>query len=279
MKKMNSIILVLCLITISYSLQINPSMIRLYRNVRTSLPTNANEKYFFTVIDNYFSYTTIYLCLQDDNFRLNLVSVKYCYTNDDPSYFISEAVKKCSFKPLSCDTMRSPSSSIYYYYSFTHYTNKSYIIVHYDWSLPSGNLYATSDYKDLSIEEKKDDSILVIVLIIVIIIIILIILAFIIFLLCCCCRSCVCYRKSQYINNPMPLIQNTNYMLARPVNYPLSQPEDNYQEHSGDNYQEHYEDNYRKHSEDNYRQHSEDNYEDYPDAPALQTTTQGNEEH
>ena len=90
---MKSIILVLCLIKISYSFPANSSMVRMYRNVEISLSTTAKEKYLYTVIDNYFSYTTIYLRLEDIDFRLNLVSVEYCYTNDDPSDFNSEAVK------------------------------------------------------------------------------------------------------------------------------------------------------------------------------------------
>lgn len=218
---MKSIILFLYLITYSLNLYIP----KLYRNEKKKLSTDTSDtqKYFYMDTSNYASYSTIYLCLEDSNFGLKTSSFEYCYTNINPSDYPTQAIQ-CTFSYKSSYGTKTSSSTTKVYYSFTTYSTKNYIIVHYDGTSSSGTLYAISDYTDLFFEAAAE--VLSTIIIVFIVIGCVVFLAIIIIISVCCCACSACCRNNQPTTIPIP--QQPNYIMPNPVTYPLVQPVNNY---------------------------------------------------
>ena len=143
---MKSILLFLCFIAYSYCLLMTPVSI----NSKTYLPTTGSEKkYFYLTNNDYYSYSSyIYICLEDNNFGL-YNDIKYCRTNTNPSIYPDNAVG-CSFITTSPYSTQISSGTPKYYYRISTTNSYIYSIVFYQGSFPDGNLYVTSDYKDLT---------------------------------------------------------------------------------------------------------------------------------
>ena len=73
-------------------------MIQVNRNSRTSLPTTISDNnYFYLTNSDYSSHSTsIYICLEDNNFGLNYNNIKYCHISTNPSYNPDYIIGACS---------------------------------------------------------------------------------------------------------------------------------------------------------------------------------------
>ena len=195
-------------------------MTKININSRTSLPTISSEdKYFYLTNSNYSNYSNyIYICLEDNNFGLKYNNIKYCLTNTNPSSYPDIAIKNCSFTSISYYNTQSSSSAIKYYYNISNTNSYTYSIVYYDGNNSSGNLYVTSDYKSISIDDNNDNnkgnkglSTGVIIGIVAGSIVVLVAVIIIIYFFCPCCRK----NKIDIIpdpnaNEPENLLPNDN---------------------------------------------------------------------
>ena len=132
-----------------------------FLNSRTSLPTTTSQdKYFYLTNSNYSSYSNyIYICLEDNNFGLNYNNIKYCFTNTNPYINPDSAISNCSFDLISYYGTQSSSGAIKYYYNISTTSYYTYSIFYYEGNNSSGNLYVTSDYKNISTDDNnKDDN-------------------------------------------------------------------------------------------------------------------------
>ena len=127
-------------------------MTKVARNYRTSLIANTSYyKYFYLINSDYYSYSSyIYIYFEDKNFNLNLNSITYCLTSNDPSSNPDNVVNNCTFNQIHYYDSKS-SSDIHKHYYMIYTTNSyTYTIVYYEGSNPSGYLYVTSDINDLT---------------------------------------------------------------------------------------------------------------------------------
>ena len=135
-------------------------MTQVNRNSRTSLPTSSsNNKYFYltnSIYSNYSSY--IYFCLEDNNFGLSYNNIIYCCTNINPYTYPDIAIKNCTFTTISYYNTQSSSDTTKYYYNISTAGSYTYSIIYYQGSYSSGNLYVTSDYKNISSDDKSISS-------------------------------------------------------------------------------------------------------------------------
>ena len=195
-------------------------MTKVNRNSKEYLPTNISEdKYFYLTNRDYSDYfdksSYIHILLEDNNFGLNYSNVKYCQTNTDPDSYPEGAASGCDFNDfntLEYYNTEHYSNSGKFYYKYYVNSSYSYSVISYNGSYSSGNLYVTSDYKDLSDEDSSDE--LSTVAIICIVLASLIVLAVVIFILIRCFKR----RRS---NKNDPLVQP--YVAAPPVSHPMNQ--------------------------------------------------------
>ena len=195
-------------------------MTEVSRNVRRFLTTiNLQDKYFYLTNSEYYPYSNyIYICLEDNNFGLRYNNIKYCFTDTNPSSYPDIAIKNCSFISISYYITQSSSNAIKYYYNISNTNSYAYSIVYYDGNNSSGNLYATSDYKSISIDDNNDNnkgnkglSTGVIIGIVAGSIVVLVAVIIIIYFFCPCCRK----NKIDIIpdpnaNEPENLLPNDN---------------------------------------------------------------------
>ena len=126
-------------------------MTQVSRNSRTSLSTTASEnKYFYLTNSNYYSYSNIYICLEDNGYGLSYDNIKYCSTSTNPNSSPESAINGCFFFTISYYTIQISSGTTKYYYKISNNKSYSYSIVYYEGSYSSGTFYVTSDYKDLA---------------------------------------------------------------------------------------------------------------------------------
>ena len=196
-------------------------MTEVSRNDRRLLSTiNLQDKYFYLINNEYYhnSYFFIDICLEDINYGLRYNSIKHCFTYTNPSLNPDIAIKNCSFTSISYYSKQSSSSAINYYYNISNTNYYSYSIVYYDGNNSSGNLYVTSDYKSISIDDNNDNnkgnkglSTGVIIGIVAGSIVVLVAVIIIIYFFCPCCRK----NKIDIIpdpnaNEPENLLPNDN---------------------------------------------------------------------
>ena len=126
-------------------------MIQVNRNSRTSLPTTiSDDNYFYLTNSDYSSHSTsIYICLEDNNFGLQDNKIKYCLTNKDPDTNRDTIIKECYFMSTTY-FRRTQSDPTKYYYEIATINYYSYSIVKYEGIYASGKLYVTSDYNNLA---------------------------------------------------------------------------------------------------------------------------------
>ena len=142
---MKTILLFLYLISCSYCI----NMTQVTINTKTSLPTNTSEdKYFYLTNSNYYSYSNIYICLEDNGYELRYYEIKICSTSTNPSSSPDSAVSGCTFTKISYYTFQISSSTNKFYFKIPNNSSYSYSIFYYYGSYSSGNLYVTSNYKD-----------------------------------------------------------------------------------------------------------------------------------
>ena len=126
-------------------------MTEVYRNTRTSLPiTNSEDKYFYLTNSNYYPHSNyIYICIEDINYALNDMGVKYCPTNTDPGSYPNKAANNCFFNTLYYYYKQSSPGTIKYYFKISTSNSNYYTIVNYPGGYSLGKLYVTTDYNDL----------------------------------------------------------------------------------------------------------------------------------
>ena len=213
-------LILLFFLLIAYSIE----MTRVYKNIKTYLPTNSNSNYFYLVNNDYYSGSTyIYFCLEYNDFSLDYNKIKVCHTNTNPGTNEESAINYCSthFNYLTYYGSTTTSSKKKYYYKFYYqYSYYDYAVVYYSGNYNSGDLYVTADDSNLLLNDAAEA--LSTVAIVFIVIGSIIVIAVAIVISACCCACCACCRRSQ--SNIMPITQPAAYIAPNPVTYGATMP-------------------------------------------------------
>ena len=204
-------------VTSNYSdLLPNVLMTNVTINSTTPLSTiTSKTNYFFLTNGDYSSNSSsIYICLEDNNFGLEYDDIQYCQTNTNPYSYPDSAVRHCSFRSLSFYGSENIQGSKKYYYSISKDSYYNYSIVSYEGIYPEGSLYVSNDYKSFS-HSGSNNSNAFSEYIIFIAVGLLIFLVLLCILICCCCKRC---RKNNKIDS-IPSISETN-----PLNQSANNP-------------------------------------------------------
>ena len=178
-------------------------------NWRASLPTtNLENKYFYLRKSALYEFSNyIDICFEDNNFDLSYSNIKYCCTNINPFNNPDDAIKGCSFIPISYYKTQGSSSTKKYYFMIPFSKSFNYSIVFYEGSYSSGRLYVTCDYKSISNDDNKGLSKATFIYISVGPIIFTAIVIIIIYCYCSCCKK----NKIGFISPIQPNYEVPNY--------------------------------------------------------------------
>ena len=131
----------------------NIKMTKISEKSEISLPTTTDYRKYFYLTNNYYKETSyIYICLEDNNFGLDYMDIKYCYTNTSlyNSLDIEDAICSCSFNYLYYYGNKKSSNITKYYYKILNTNFHSYSIIYYVGKYSSGSLYVSINFYDLS---------------------------------------------------------------------------------------------------------------------------------